>query len=245
LPFLALLWAALVPYFTGFSVDLLDKLSFAAFSAVLTQPRLWSASFNSDVVALTATFGLALLALVIARVVIRARSRYAWLVDAMAMLPLGIPHLTLGVALIFLFFSFRAIPLYGTIWLIAIAHVIAYLPVASRMMQAGMMQISSELEEASQVAGASLLQNLRRIVVPLLTPTFAALAIWMIVHSVREFSIAVMLQSGHNEVLSTYLYSYWATSAPERAAAVAVLLMAALFVLVALSNRLMRRTVEG
>lgn len=244
LPFLALLWAALVPYFSGFSVELFSKLSFGAFAAVLNNPRMWIATLNSVLIAITASLGILLLSLAIARIVIRKRGRLGAVVDTLAMLPLGIPSLTLGVALVFLFFSFRAVPLYGTIWLIAIAHVIAYLPIGSRMMQGGMMQISNELEEAAHVAGASTLQNLKRIVLPLLQPATVALLIWMVVHSVREFSTAVMLQSGHNEVLSTFLYSYWGTSAPERAAAVAVLLMVALFGLAAVSSLMMRQKME-
>ena len=245
LPFIALLWASVIPYFTGFDSSLFSKLSLSAYTAVTSNPRLWVATWNSVVIAAVASVGVALLSLAIARVVIRRRGRFGAVIDAMAMLPLGIPHLTLGIAMVFLFFSVRVIPLYGTIWIIAIGHLIAYLPVASRMMQSGMMQISNELEEAAHVSGASMLQNIRRIVLPLLKPATAALLVWMIVHSVREFSIAIMLQSGRNEVLSTFLYSYWATSAPERAAAVAVLLMLALFVLVAVANRLTRQHNEA
>jgi ABC-type Fe3+ transport system permease subunit len=67
---------------------------------------------------------------------------------------------------------------------------------------------------------------------PLLAPTIMAMIIWILVHSVREFSIAVMLQSGRNSVLSTILFSYWQTGSPERAAALAVLLMLLLLALV-------------
>ena len=56
-----------------------------------------------------------------------------------------------------------------------------------------------------------------------------------------EFSIAVMLQSGKNEVLSTILYSFWQTGRPERAAAVAVSLMMCLCLLVGISSLLTSR----
>jgi ABC-type Fe3+ transport system permease subunit len=164
--------------------------------------------------------------------------RFARVLDALSMVPIGIPHLMMGVALIFLFFSLRAIPIYGTIWLIALGHMIAYLPVASRMMQAGMLQIGNELEEAALTSGASVWQNILRVVAPLLKPSIIALMIWMIVHSLREFSISVMLQSGKNEVLSTILFSFWETGKADSAAAVAVVLMICLGLLVGLSSRL-------
>ena len=112
------------------------------------------------------------------------------------------------------------------------------------MMQSGLLQITVELEEAAAVAGATLLQTFRRIMLPLLAPTIIAMIIWILVHSVREFSIAVMLQSGRNSVLSTILFSYWQTGSPERAAALAVLLMLLLLALVGFLSLLTRRKLE-
>ena len=225
LPFIAVLWASFVPYFSGFDAALLSRLSLSAYADVIGSERFWNAAVNAVQVAAAAAVGATVLALLVSWVVLRSRLRFAWLLDAMAMIPVGIPHLMMGVALIFLFFSLKFIPLYGTIWLIAIGHLVVYLPVASRMMQAGMLQIGAELEEAALVARASMLDNIRRIVIPLLRPTLIAVLTWVLVHSLREFSVSVMLQSGRNEVLSTILYSFWENGKPERAAAIAVMLM--------------------
>jgi iron(III) transport system permease protein len=88
------------------------------------------------------------------------------------------------------------------------------------------------------------MQTFRRIMLPLLAPTIMAMIIWILVHSVREFSIAVMLQSGRNNVLSTILFSYWQTGSPEHAAALAVLLMLLLLALVGILSLLSHRKVE-
>jgi iron(III) transport system permease protein len=238
LPLLALIWASLIPYFTGFDTSLLGRLSLTSYAGIFTSERLWVATANALVIAITAAVGVTLLALAISWVILRSQVRFARVLDALSMIPIGIPHLMMGVALIFLFFSLRIIPIYGTIWLIALGHLIAYLPVASRMMQAGMLQIGRELEEAALTSGASVWQNIVRVVTPLLKPSIIALMIWMIVHSLREFSISVMLQSGKNEVLSTILFSYWETGKADSAAAVAVVLMICLGLLVGLSARL-------
>jgi iron(III) transport system permease protein len=242
LPFVALVWASLVPYFSGFDSSLFSKLSLRAYGEVLGHDRFWQATGNSAIVAMTAAVGATLLALTVSWMILRSRLQMAWVLDVMTMIPVGIPHLMMGVALIFLFFSFRAIPLYGTVWLIALGHLIVYLPIASRMMQAGLLQIGRELEEAALVARASVLDNVLRIVIPLLKPTLIAVWIWVLVHSVREFSIAVMLQSGRNQVLSTVLFSFWENGNSERAAAVAVMLMIVLCALVACSNSLSKQS---
>ena len=244
LPFVALLWASVIPYFAGFSVAMLQRASFAAYADVLASAKLREAGTNALLVSVAAAGGLVVLSLATAWIVLRSKLRHAWMLDVLAMIPLGVPPLMIGVALIFVAFSVSVVPLYGTIWLIAIGHVIAFLPVSSRMMQSGLLQISGELEEAAAMAGASLPQIFRRVILPLLAPTILVLIIWILVHSVREFSIAVMLQSGRNSVLSTALFSYWDTGSPERAAALAVLLMLVLLALVGILSLVTRRKPE-
>jgi iron(III) transport system permease protein len=244
LPFIALAWASVIPYFAGFSLGMLRRSSMTAYSDLFASPQVRNAGSNAVLIAVTAAAGLVLLSLVTAWIVLRSKLRLAWTLDVLAMIPLGLPPLMIGVALVFLAFTLRFIPLYGTIWLIAIGHLIVFLPVATRMMQTGLLQIGGELEEAAAIAGASTPRTLRRIVLPLLAPTIVALIIWILVHSVREFSIAVMLQSGHNGVLSTLLYNYWDTGSPEHAAALAVLLMIVLLCLVGVSSLLTRSRLE-
>jgi iron(III) transport system permease protein len=240
MPFLALVWASLVPYYTGFDAALLSRATPAAYVEMFANPRLWRAAGNAAVIAITAAVGVTALSLAASWLILRSRVRFAFVLDILSMVPIGVPHLMMGVALIFVFFSFKAVPLYGTIWLIALGHLVAYLPVASRMMQAGLLQIGRELEEAAMMSGGSVMQGMRRIVMPLLKPTLIAIMIWIAVHSLREFSIAVMLQSGKNEVISTILFSLWDTGKPDRAAAVAVVLMLCLGALIGMSNLLLR-----
>jgi iron(III) transport system permease protein len=244
LPFVALAWASVIPYFAGFSLAMLRRISMTAYSDLFASPQARAAATNAVLIAVTTAAGLVLLSLATAWIVLRSKLRIGWILDVLAMIPLGLPPLMIGIALVFLAFTLSFVPLYGTIWLIAIGHLIVFLPVATRMMQTGLLQIGGDLEEAAATAGASTPRTLRRIVLPLLTPTIVALIIWILVHSVREFSIAVMLQSGHNSVLSTMLYNYWDTGSPEHAAALAVLLMIVLLCLVGVSSLLTRSKLE-
>lgn len=244
LPFLALLWASVIPYFAGFSLEMLQRASFKAYGDLLASPRLQEAALNSALVALFVTAALVVLSLLTAWTVLRSRLRQVWLLDVLAMVPLGVPHLMIGIALVFAAFTVRWIPIYGTIWLIAIGHIIAYLPVASRMMQSGLLQITGELEESAYISGAAWAATMRRIMLPLLVPTIMAMVIWIAVHSVREFSIAVMLQSGRNSVLSTMLFNFWETGSPEKAAALAVMLMMLLLAFTVASTLFTRNRLE-
>ena len=236
LPFLALVWVSVTPYFAGFQLNLIPRLTLKSYVGIMENPRIWQGAWNSVLIAASASFGAILIALLVSWTVVRSRVRWVRLLDVLAMIPMGIPHLMMGVALIFIFFTFKAIPIYGTIWIIALGHLVVYMPEACRMMQVAILQVHKELEEAATVSGAALWQNLWRIVTPLVRPMILGIFLWVFVHSLREFSIAVMLRSGKNEVLSTMLFSYWDNGRPETAAAIAVMMMLFLGVLVAIGN---------
>lgn len=238
LPFLALCWMSLLPYFAGIEWETISRVSLAAYREVFTRPQVWHATVNSTIVAATAGIGVTVLSFLVAWTIVRSRVWWVWTLDVMAMIPLAIPYLMMGVALIFIALTLRSLPLYGTVWVIALGHIAIFLPVGVRMMQAAVIQIHKELEEAATVAGASRMALFRRVLVPLIKPSIYGLMVWLIVHSFREFSIAVMLRSTKNEVLSTVLYSYWETGSSPVAAAIAVLLMLALILVVAITRLL-------
>ena len=72
---------------------------------------------------------------------------------------------------------------------------------------------------------------MRKITVPLMWPTLVGLWIWVVSHSLRELSSALMLQGRSNVTLSTLLWNYWSGGQPTAAAAVGVTM---LFVLIAM-----------
>ena len=245
LPFLALLWVSIVPYFSGFDGSMLTQFSAKNFLFIFGSPQVHQGAINSAVVACVAALGTCALSLVVAWVVVRSRVRWRRLLDVLAMLPIGTSAIMMGIALVFIFFGLRAVPIYGTIWVIAIGHAIVYLPFSARTVQAAMLQVSRELEEAAHVAGATVRHTFRRIIVPLLSPALVGVLVWVGFHSVREFSIAVILQSGNNRVLSTVLYGYWNSGQAQYATAIAVSLMVFLGILVVLAGKLTSHRVEA
>lgn len=236
MPLLALFWMSLLPYFSGFSSEMFSLITLDAYREVFQRPQVWYAAGRTLVVATTAAIGVAVLSLLVGWMVVRSKVWWVRALDVMSMVPLAIPYLMMGVALIFIALSFRGLGLYGTIWIIAIGHVAVFLPIGVRMMQAAVMQIHKEIEEAASTSGATRMQTMRRIIAPLIRPSIYALVIWVLVHSFREFSIAVILRSSSNELLSTLLYSYWETGSSSVAAAISVLLILSLVVFVTIGS---------
>ncbi|HEY6619480.1 MAG TPA: ABC transporter permease subunit, partial [Steroidobacteraceae bacterium] len=130
LPFVALLWASLIPYFAGFSLHMLQRASFSAYVNLFSSPRLREAVVNSGLIAVAAAASLIVLSFLSAWIVLRSKLRRSWVIDFLCMIPLGLPPLMIGIALVVVAFSARFLALYGTIWVIALGHVIVFLPIA-------------------------------------------------------------------------------------------------------------------
>lgn len=244
-PLATLLWTSLLPFYAGFSPELFDRVSLANHLTLLANPRLVDSARNSMVIAAVAASVVALLSALVAWVVLRSGARGRRIIDLMAFLPIAIPNVMLGLALIFVYLTVRVVPIYGTIWIIAIAHLTMYLSYGSRAAQTALMQLHKELEEAAFISGASWLLAFRRVVVPLMLPALIAIWVWVAAHSMRELSAALMLQGPNNPVIPTVLWDYWEGGQPTLAAAIGVWLIGALALLVAASQALSLRAGVG
>jgi iron(III) transport system permease protein len=240
-PLCVLLVTSLLPFQTRITWDVLERLTLDHHLAFLGNPRLLTAVRNTAIVALVAASVVALLSLVVSWAVVRSRAPGRRVIDMLAFLPLGIPGVMIGVALITVYLTFTWIPIYGTIWILVIAYVTTFLAYGTRTTNGVLVQLHRDLEEAASVAGAGFWTVLRRIVLPLALPALIAVWVWVFAHAARELSTALMLHGRHNTVISTLMWNFWSGGDGPRAAAVGVWLMLALFLLVGLWQLLVRR----
>jgi iron(III) transport system permease protein len=174
-----------------------------------------------------------LLCIIVAWVIVRSKFKGRALLDGLTFLPHAIPGVTIGIALIFLYLNppLNALPLYGTIWIIVLGLCVGYTAFGSRAMNSAIMQIHSELEEAGKVSGASWTTIMRRIILPLLLPAFVSGWIWIASHSLRSFSVPLILSSKNSVVLSVVMWDLWNNGRAGPTAALGVLLIVGLALL--------------
>jgi iron(III) transport system permease protein len=178
-----------------------------------------------------------LLTAVAAWVVVRTRLRGRSLVDNLAFMPLTIPGLVLGVALLFVYLRIP-IGIYGTLWVLFIAYLTRFMPYGMRYSSTSMFQIGRELEESAQMSGAGWWHTFRRVVLPLLAPGLIAGWIYIVIVSFRELGASVLLYSPGKEVLSIVIWEQWRDGLLTEVAALGVMLIGALVVLVAIAYKL-------
>jgi iron(III) transport system permease protein len=146
-----------------------------------------------------------LLMSVVAWIVVRSRVRGRWTLDALASLPLVVPGLVLGVALLFIYLH-SPLQVYGTLWILLLAYVTRFMPHGVRFASAAMRQLSGELEEASRASGASWWQTFRRVTLPLLAPGLAAGWIFVFILSMRELASSILLYAPGTQVVAVRIW---------------------------------------
>jgi iron(III) transport system permease protein len=226
-PILVLAWASLLPYYMTPSAQALSTVSFKHYSAILGDPRFTTDLFNTVSLALGAGTVTMAVALLISWVVVRGKSRARFILDGLTFISFAVPGVVLALALIFVYLKppFRYLGIYGSMWMIILGLMTEYLAFATRTTNGGLMQIHSELEEAGAASGARQLTTLRKITVPLLIPSLVAGWVWVVAHSLRAFSLPLVLGTKKNEVLSVWIWIHWQNGHIPMAAALGVILI--------------------
>ncbi|NUB46475.1 iron ABC transporter permease [Fertoebacter nigrum] len=229
LPLLILLWTSLLPYYRVPSFAAFADLSLASYAKVLTEPTVLRAMENTLFLVFISSTAVMALSCLISWFAVRSGGRSSRLLDLLSFLPTAVPPIVMAVAMLLLFMRS---PIYGTIWVIIIGHIVIYLPFGTRTMNSAFMQIHHELEHAAAVCGATWMTGLRRVLVPLVWPHVLNAWLWVLAHSVRDLTFPLILLSSQNLVLASALYLRWDMPDQTGASAIAMILVVGLSALV-------------
>jgi len=212
------------------TLDWYQKL-FAA-DAVLRSAR------NSLVVALGSSAAATLLGTMVSILMLRYRFRGQNLLVALAVLPLIVPYVVLGVALLLLF---SVLHIERSLWTVGIAHSVVALPYTLLIIASRLAGFDANLEEAAMDLGADYPTTLRRVVLPLIFPAMVSAWLTAFTVSFDEFALALFL-AGTQPTFPVYLFSQlrFANRLPIMIA-LAVLLMVGTLTLVFIAERVRRR----
>ncbi|MGH3662138.1 MAG: ABC transporter permease [Micromonosporaceae bacterium] len=237
LPVLILLYASFQPFYSVPTMDSMKTFTLDNYKYTLTNDQALGAAQNSFVLGIGSATAVMFLMAIVSWLVVRTKLPGRWMIDNLAFLPLAIPGLVLGVALLFVYLRFP-LPIYGTMWILFIAYFTRYMPYGMRYASTSMYQISNELEESAQTSGATWWATFRRVNLPLLMPGLVAGWIYIVMVSVRELSSSILLYSPGNEVLSILIWEQWENGQFTELASLGVLMVLALIILVAVAHRL-------
>jgi iron(III) transport system permease protein len=236
LPITVLLYTSTQPYYSVPTRQSLSNMTWDNYRHTFNSSQALGSVGNSLLLAVGTATVIMFLTAIGAWLVVRTNVRGRWMVDNLAFLPLTVPGIVMGVALLTIYLRIP-LEIYGTLWILFIAYCTRYMPYGMRYASAGIYQVSGELEESAQTSGAGWWQTFRRILLPLMLPGLLAGWIYIVMVSIRELSSSILLYSPGNEVLSIYIWELWENGQVTELSAAAVVLMSMLVVLVVAARK--------
>lgn len=149
--------------------------------------------------------------------------------DFTASLPFGVPGVVLGLGLLWAY-AYLPLPIYGTVTILVVAFITRFLSYATETIGGRLVQIDKSLEEAAWTAGATRLQAIKRVLVPLAIPSLQGAYFLLFMAFFREIASAVLLYTASSNVLSTSIWSSFEQANWGLACALSLISMIAVFI---------------
>ena len=229
-PLLILVWTSVHKFYLPPSWAAIASITFESYVKLFRVAGVAEAVVNTFFLALLTATATMVISLSVAWFTVRRPSWLTRTLDVISFLPHAVPSIVVALAVMLMYLSFHN-PFYGTIVIISIALTTRYLAYGSRTMAAGFLQIHTELEEASEVAGANWFSTCRRIVLPLVAPVFINGWIWVGLHAARELTAALMLYTPSSVLISTSVWNMWEQGKASMASAFSVVLISILLMI--------------
>ncbi len=226
-PLLAMFWTSLLPYVQAPSWQALAAISFSRYGELAVDRGVFQAGWNTLFLMAAVPTLVVLLSAAISWIVTRSRIPGRFVLDAIAFLPHPVPNILFALSIAYLALIISdLVPIYGTIYVLLAVYVTCWISFGTRLLNGNMVQIHRELEEAAQVGGVRALRVLGKIILPLVRPGLVYAWVWTALMAYRELTMAVLLASPKNPVLSTFIWSQWNGGGLGDAGAAGVMMVA-------------------
>ena len=190
----------------------------------------WSAYWNSmELAAWTAVIGTVVI--FIGAYLLEKTRAFAWgrtLAQFMAMLPMAVPGLVLGLAYIF-FFNARGNPfgfIYATMAILVINSVTHFYTVSHLTATTALKQLDAEFEAVSASLKVSLFRTMTRVTVPVCLPAVLDISIYLFVNAMTTVSAVIFLYSTDTKLAAVSIINMDESGFTAAAAAMAITIVA-------------------
>jgi putative spermidine/putrescine transport system permease protein len=201
-----------------------DGYSLRWYRAILATPEIVDAFFLSVELAATATAAALLVSMPLSLVLVRGRLPGTASVRALALSPLVLPEVLLGLALL----QFTAMRLHRdpSLPLLFAAHTVIVLPFAVQLLSSALARLNRDTEDAAATLGASPWRVFWHVVAPGIASGLAAAALLCFIFSFDNVAISLFLSSPGNVTLPVRLYEQATYASDPSLAAVSAVLVA-------------------
>ncbi|KQR81626.1 ABC transporter permease [Burkholderia sp. Leaf177] len=157
---------------------------------------------------------------------------------ALMVAPLIVPRIVVAVGLLYLLSRFG---LTGTNTGLIIGHTVLAIPYVVVTLAAGFQRFDWRLDDAARVMGASSLQRIRTVVLPLLLASVSAAFLFAFLVSFDDLTIAIFVSGGINTTLPKQMWDDIQLAITPTLAAVSTTLVVLIAIVISVSSWLKRR----
>lgn len=247
LPVIALLLASLQssPYVSNLGqLFQKDSLSFWSLAQTIQDSTFLDAARNSVLVSVCVAILGATLAFYLSYVVYRTKVPGRKSLEFVAMLPLAIPAIVMGLGLLWTWLILP-LPVYGTILVLIIAFIAIYLPQGYRGISASILQVDKDLEDSAVLLGAGRARAVSFVTLPLMKTGVLSTVLLLLMLAMRELSAALFLFTSNTRLLAIVVFDDYDNGALRSAASTSILYILVILVLVVIAKAFGARSSNG
>ncbi|SUQ58205.1 Sulfate transport system permease protein CysW [Raoultella terrigena] len=221
-----------------------DNFTFNHFIALFNQQGdALSALGTSLSLALASALIVGLLGLVVAWLVLIQKIRGSAIIDALSLMPAALPGVVVGVGLILLWNRpFWPVSPYNSWFMLLLSYCCLLLPWPVRYVGSALRQLGNNLEPAARVHGASPLQALRLIVLPLVFPALLAAMLMVFAVASRELVTSLLLAPAGTQTVAVFIWRQFEQGSAGQGMAMATLTLLTGLTLMLSALALMQRS---
>lgn len=204
------------------------------FERYLTTPQWTGSTMRSFAIALVTGMIATMLAGLAAYGIARTKTRLGSITFMLFLLPMIIPNIVIAVALFYIFAEFGLV---ATNTGIALGHTLTALPIVFVIMLTTFKGYDWRLGDAAATLGASKVQQVRFVMLPLIRGGAISAFLFGLLHSFDELTIALFVGAGVKRTLPTKMWDDILLSVSPTLAAASVVIIALVTVLFVLAER--------
>jgi spermidine/putrescine transport system permease protein len=181
-----------------------EELTLKWYGVFLNNPEAHQAIITSLKVSIPVMFVSVLFATMIAYAVVRFDFPGKEYIQILATLPLIVPLVVVGVAMVLFFGILQIRTGYGTVF---VAHVVRTIPFSTLIITSTLLTFDKQLEEASMDLGANELRTFRKITLPNIMPGIIAGGLLAFTISFNEFVYTYFVKDSATTTLPVYIWN--------------------------------------
>jgi spermidine/putrescine transport system permease protein len=227
---------------SSFGILPFQRFTLQWYAELMGDPYIWRALGNSLIVGLLTTAISTAIGTLAAFPLVRCRFRGKEVLNGGLVLPMIIPHLIIGIALLILFARVLRISL--SLGTVTAGHVVVTVPLVLLIVAARLYGFDRSLEEAARDLGGTAFQAFWHVTLPLILPGVLGGALFVFTASFDEF-IVTFLTTGSDGTLPMYIWGLVRTRVSPQVNALSTLILCASFVLVVATQCLLTKRIDA